>query len=517
MLGPGLSEYAFNEFDPADAIGAAIAAQYFSTGGFTTEAGDTPPYQYFDGAVRQPLRIVRSIVGSGLGGLIDVGPGEIEIRNDDGTLDALLEGYAIDGRRVVVRMGRRGWSYAQFGTVFDGVAESWRAARDAVRITVQDGSYRLSKELQSTFYAGTGGAEGSSSVKGQPKPLAFGPCLNVPALLLSSADQLYQFHDGLAQGVDAVYDRGIQLVATSDFATPSLLLAATTGIGNTIEPGEYGTCLAQGMFRLGGAPAGQVTADVRGSAQPSYVTSTSDVIRRILQTYGGLTDDDLDLRAFARLNVDNAAPVGVWVAAPVTARDVVDSLIRAVGGFAGFTRTSKFQVGLVKAASGTPTHVFTRDDVEAGSLEQLELPPMMTPPTWRQRVMWGRNYLVQTDLAAATSNAHREFVAQPERLAVASDGSVTTRHLLASDPDPVTAYFAVEADAAAEAARQLALFGVQRHLYRFSVRRRFWDLELGSVIALTYPRYNLHGGKLARVVGIGIDAAARRATLEVLV
>lgn len=92
-----------------------------------------------------------------------------------------------------------------------------------------------------------------------PPPAArvFGDVLNVSPDQVDSNLLIYQVNDGPVGSVDAVYDRGIALTRGDDHADHAILAEAVP------KAGFYDTCLAEGFFRLGGVPAGAVTADVR--------------------------------------------------------------------------------------------------------------------------------------------------------------------------------------------------------------------------------------------------------------
>ena len=138
---------------------------------------------------------------------------------------------------------------------------------------------RLEVNKPPNFYLGTGGTEGGDDLKGKPKPLCFGQVFNVPAVPVDTANLIYQVHDGIINSVTAAYDRGVAL----------------NKVGGVPAAGEYSDDLANGTFTLGGSPTGTVTADVQGSADPSYVSVTSDIVKRVVKSYGGLKDDDTRL------------------------------------------------------------------------------------------------------------------------------------------------------------------------------------------------------------------------------
>ncbi|MGH2173878.1 hypothetical protein ACQ1Z4_14290, partial [Enterococcus faecalis] len=86
----------------------------------------------------------------------------------------------------------------------------------------------------------------------------FGSPQNISPVLLVPASLIYQAHDGAMQSIDAVYDRGAPLTGAGDVADYAALAAAS------VSSGQFKTCLALGLFKLGSAAAGTVTADVKG-------------------------------------------------------------------------------------------------------------------------------------------------------------------------------------------------------------------------------------------------------------
>src|SRR5690606_33936320 len=87
--------------------------------------------------------------------------GEVQIANADGRLDTAIDLYAIDGRRVTIRMGSRSRRYEDFDIVFDGTAKGWRIAdQGRARIELRDATWRLDIPLQTNLYGGSGGLAG---------------------------------------------------------------------------------------------------------------------------------------------------------------------------------------------------------------------------------------------------------------------------------------------------------------------------------------------------------------------
>jgi hypothetical protein len=491
---------------------------YVATREFATEPDDVPSSRPFRGVLAEPLRSFRrSILGATIGEYA-TGDGVLVVQNTDAEYDRYIRDYAIDGREIVVKLGRVGIDdYADFFTVFSGTAADWDADEETLTIYLRDNGYRLEVPAQSHVYAGTGDEEGGEDLTGKRIPLAFGAVLNVPPTLVVANQLVHQVHDGEVQDIPAVYDRGVALTQGVDVPTFDTL------IYTTVPAGYYATCLAQGFFKLGSTPSGTITADVEGAVVDGvFLSATGQIVRHLIGTATDLVDpDDVDTASFAALAGSQSTAVGYWLGPDdtLTVRDVVAQLMGGIGGWVGFGRDGTVYAELFTTPIGLPRMSFDRTDMvgDVGQALIRERLPSGTVSTWRQRVAYQRSWTVQTDLANSVTDARRAFVAEPYRLAQASDADVLGDHPLARDPEPIEAFFSEQADALAEADRLLALYATGRWLYRMQLPRRALLLELGDVIKVTYPRWDLADGHLLRVVEITENIASGQLdTVEVV-
>jgi len=486
----------FATISTADSILKQIVTKYFSSHGFATLSTDTPANTHYEEGVVQPLFFNRNI--SDLNGL-SISNGSIEINNLHGKFDSLLEGFSIDGREIKVLMGRPEWNRSQFGTLFQGSANSWEGDLNSLTIDLRDGMHKINVEVQTNFYLGTGGLEGSNDLKGKRKPLCYGQVFNIPAIIVDTANLIYQVHDGKIQDVTSVYDRGVSLTKVS--SAPSL--------------GEYRVSSSIGTFTLGGSPDGTVTADVQGDNSTSYITRTADIIERIVKTKSGLGSSKIDSTSFTQFNLDSTASIGIWISEERTIPDVLNELVSAVGGFTGFTKDDKLQIGILKdPESSTAKQTFKKQDIL--SIEQGTLPDDLHPAVWRRQVGYQKNYRIQTDIAGSVASTKRSFIQEGWRIATKADALVKTRHLLAKDPLFVPALYINSSDAENEAQRLLDLYKVKRYLYTVIIKQ-IGGLDLNDVVTVDYPRWNLNGGKKGRIVGISIDAQNNQSILTLLI
>lgn len=87
--------------------GSGTETLRYATRAFTTGPNETVPNTYYDGRVKQGIRISRTAFASrATRGRSTVSTGEIELYNGDGALDNFLR-YGFDGRLVTVRRGPR--------------------------------------------------------------------------------------------------------------------------------------------------------------------------------------------------------------------------------------------------------------------------------------------------------------------------------------------------------------------------------------------------------------------------
>ena len=478
-------------------LSASLTLKIFvaTAAGYATRPSDAVPNQPFKG-VLQSYSFERSIMAGDIGRFA-TGTGRLAISNADGDYDFLPLSYAVDGRPIVVKIGRRDDAYDDAFPLAKLTAKNWNINTETIDIELVDYGYKLEVPMQPNVYGGSGGADGGADLKGKRKPLAFGNALNVSPVFLVPGLLVYQLHDGPMQAIDAVYDRGVPLTLGADHADYASLAAAG------VAAGTYATCLAEGMFKLGSAASGEVTADVRGDNADGYLTTTADIVRWAIRRRTALSDpDDLHVASFDAVNAAQAAPISYFIGSDdsLTVAGFVERLMSGIGGWGGHRLDGTFQVKIFRAPAGDPAARFTRDDMMGGDIRREPLPEAYQPPRWRWRVAYGRCWTRQTDLAGAVTAARKAFVAEDYRLAEASSQTILTDHPFAQDREPVQSWFVDEADAAAEAVRLIELFKTTRAIYRMTLPRRALRRELGDVIHVTHNRFDLRQGRLMVVL-----------------
>lgn len=485
---------------------------HVATREFITEQDDAPRHQPFAGSLDQPLRFRRSLQSSsGFSGFVEA-DGELIVNNVAGEFDFVPEFYATDGRENEVRVGRVDRPYREWVTVFKGVAGPLHVNESEMLIPLYDYRYKLDQPLQSKTYPGPSdddeiGIDGTDDLRGRRKPIAFGYVDNITPVLVVPQRQIYQVNDGPIHAVSAVYANGVALVPAGDVATPLLLNDAV------VAPGAYITCLDAGLFKINFLLDGHsITCDVEGDASDDgFVGTLGAIIRRILRRSTNIRSDDIYWPDFDRFEVDHGYEVGFYADHNDDFRvDQTIELLIGSGAYIGFRRNGKLGIGRFALAEGPPAMRFGRSDIR--EIRRERLPSDLSPPPWKWRVPYARNWTVQAGTQVAGSVTEQDpdraaWLAEPLRWAVAESNGVRTNHPFAAERD-AGGFLRNEIDAQVEADRLLALYTRSSSLYRMMLGLRPLGLEIGHVIEVTHDRWDLKGGRLLRVVGITEDAAS---------
>jgi len=500
--------------------GTGLKTLRISTSGYVTGPADSPANTYYLPGIQNPGQFARSLFDEGrTRGGSSVSYGMIEVANVDGHLDDWL-GYGFDGRPLVVkRLAGKRASFSGAEVILRATVEGLDSsdAFSGFRLRLYDRRLELDKPLQANRYGGTttsGGlagklADGTADMKDALKPLAFGRPQNVPAICVNPFDLIYQVNDG---GVSAitVYDGGIALTLLANYATVAALQAAT------IPGGKYGTCLAAGLFRLGGAPYQVITADVTEGSTLA-LRNAGAIAQRMLTKLGLTGSANIAAATFTALSAAAPQELGIWINDDRSALDAVSAVLSSVGGFIVPNAAGAFEVGRLSAPAATSAWSITEDDI-VGEIAFDQNPDTDSHlPAWRVITQYGRNYQTQDDgnLGACVSVERRGWLAREYREAKAENAAVQTKHLLAPEVTIETLMLST-ADAAAEAARRLGLYGIRRDVLRFSLAARYAGAQvLNSTGTVTLGRLGYEAGRRVLVIGRREDPANEQVELTI--
>lgn len=496
-----------------DSAGTTTVLRYSSTG-YTTKPSDSPANTHYDARVITPAIITRNLFSNGTtSGESRVGYGVVELTNTDGGLDAILP-YSFDGRSLVIKTGNDGDDYSAFTTILSGTMEQVEFTFSKVTILARDKLAVLDRPLQTTLYTGTNllvhpwtGVEGIvGDIKNQPKPLLYGQVINITPVLVNNVLLVYQVNDGAIASIDGVYEGGHAVTFHADFATNALLQAAT------IPSGQYGTCIAEGYFRLGSNPTYEITCDATQGATSANRT-TAQIIKA-LAIKGGISSGDIVAADVTALDTANSCIIGAWINGLDSTISIIDQVAHSIGAYYGFDAIGQFRMGQFLAPTGTADFVI--NDSNILSIEHNRTSDTDRGiPAWRMVLRYKKNYTVQTvDLDNSITIDRLNALSQDYLVQTAEDSSIKTKYLLASELQRDSLIIS-QTQAATEATRLLNLYKVARDLYQVRVALDLTETlpDLNGVAQITLNRFGLDSGKLFRIIGIESDYASNRATL----
>lgn len=261
-------------------------------------------------------------------------------------------------------------AYRQFFTgTLSGMARTGNTAELALR-TVEG---QLDVPLLSKRYAGTGAVEGPAGKKGALKPYSLGSARFVSPVEVDPALLVYQVHGyGPVADIPQVYEFA-QAYAPSkgDVADWNALATAK------LEPGEWITCRALGMFRLGGRADKKLTADViGGSIDGTAPTTVAGIVPMLLREAGVSPQRIGDMSALD-------FKWSFYATDQVTIAEVVKQAALDAGGYVLADKLGKWQCGRHRAAKAAQE---VRADRTSVPLLQTINELNVTDPTWKVEI-----------------------------------------------------------------------------------------------------------------------------------
>ena len=454
----------------------ALSATYVGTRGRTTRPDDTPPNQVILGGFNGRLNYAITLFGGidpstggrvGTEGSLALGPAP--------ELQALL-GRLIDGAGVDIFRGPQGRPLSSFETAARLTAAGLMIDSQGKDLALRDRGWLLSTALHDLRYAGTGGLEGPTELANVWRPYAVGYVEKVPPVLMDPPRQIYQVSCGRIQTVTAVQIGGAEVTPSEvDYPTYDALAAAVDA--EDIAEGTFATCLAYGLFALGGAATRQVTATVEGDAEVidglGYASTRAAIARRIATGRGAerFAAADLDLASFAALDAAFPERCGWYWDSEITKEAALDEIMRGVLGLWFVTMQGKLTLWWLREpppAEEADYELIRRSgDLRGGDADIIGQPVMVTRATGPRRrtdLGYAKNYAVQTQdqLAGALAGTTAALAWGLPQQTVSEAATWISRVAPTAPAVVVETGYPDEASALAECRRAQALLGVQR-------------------------------------------------------
>lgn len=408
--------------------------------------------------------------------------GDARISNPDGALDYILTDYTLTGGVIKAYLAEPQNDAADWALLFEATIQDAEATRTDIRASITTIAEELKRSLQTRRYTGGGGINGDINVAGRLRPTAWGEIPVADPVLMSAADNIYQVHDSQIQAIDWVREGGLDFTFTSDYPDYSALANAT------LEVGEYATCLAYGLFRIGIALEGLVypiRVGIKGDATGNgYVSSTGDILYRLARNRSYLPASSIKVSTFSGLP---RARVGYYTngSSDVSVEDVFDALLGGVVATHGVGREAKLSVSRMLPPE------FLLSDLTVSGEQIFDTSVEVRPYTPRQKqpYTYAQNF-APLDVSEISPEADGSTAARMQ--AEYYEGEVFEASTAAIPPTPqpaLTTYFIEQS--AAESVAESALLFSSRNLVpvRFSLGRAGLQADIGGVISVDNARF----------------------------
>jgi hypothetical protein len=177
---------------------------------------------------------------------------------------------------------------------------------------------------------------------------------------------------------------------------------------------------------------------------------------------------------------------------------------------------STFSGPVPTPVAGVPS--VSLDTTNLVSLTPQQLPSTVSPPAYRVRVGYAKNYTIMASgVSPSADEAKQQYVAGAGPVATWIDNSVQQNWLRPNDVEIPTALLEYN-DAVAAAGVYGTLWGQRRRLYLAVMPIELaLQLDLGEDAKVTWPADDLHGGKNGQIVGEAWKSDDSTITFAVLV
>lgn len=210
--------------------------------------------------------------------------------------------------------------------LFTGVASGQvDTKRRYVSIDAEGSSDFLDTELLVLAFDGGGGLGGEPEARDRLKPAGFGVVQNLEPVFYDNTRSMAML-DGYNNLISIQWvAEGLNRYSSyaGNFINEAALAAALDAAA--VLPGQWASCIADGVIGFGAPPVGIVTASA------TFGTSlTGAVLKRMAQTHGGVPIGKIDTASFDALDVAMPRPVSFWTSSQENIKALFERMSRAV-------------------------------------------------------------------------------------------------------------------------------------------------------------------------------------------
>ena len=296
--------------------------------------------------------------------------------------------YSWVGAPVTMWVGETNKPFSTYRQFFTGTLSGLARTGNVAELALRTVEGQLDAPLLNKRYAGTGGSEGPVGLKGALKPYCIGDARFVTPVPVDPALLTYQVHGyGRVTGIATLYEYGQALGPSIGDATTYQAMADAK-----LKPGEWVSCNALGMFRLGGRPDKLLVADVLGAQHNGTTPTTLAAILPMLLQEAGVSPQ----------RIGNMSALdfawSFYTTDQITVADLVKQAALEAGAYVFPDRTGVWRCGRHRAAK--PATEIRADRTSEPLLETInEL--NVADPTWRVEIGHSRCWTVhsQSDIS----------------------------------------------------------------------------------------------------------------------
>lgn len=294
-----------------------------------------------------PVQGIKFLGDDQMPGILEIDYGALGIRFSPDLGNDVWSAYVWEGADATVWRGESGAAFGSFEKIFTGRCGALERQNPNIgSIALRGYEGDLDRDLLSSTYAGTSGAEGDLAMKGVPKPWMSGPCEGVPGVLIDKVNWIWQLHGyGAIDDITAAYEGGLTLGSAHATVPTTYAALAALSMGSA----SWAKAPAVGMVRLGYEPSRPVVFDARGAKDGSTYVSKVGAISSHLLKVAGFESGDINSTSAGNLDTAFAHDWGYYTAMQASIGDVVRKALADIGGYAFPDESGIWRFGRYKA------------------------------------------------------------------------------------------------------------------------------------------------------------------------
>lgn len=234
------------------------------------------------------------------------------------------------------------------GTVITGKVTDSQVRDGVLQLTIVDAAAELGRALISATFAGTGSLEGDSNAEGRLKRRSWGRNVNVEALPLLAAENVYELGDPARPlgSILAVRDRGnaasgVLTVSWQGSALATLNALRSVDLGNGTT-NQVAVAPSIACLKWWTRPSGPLTADLQGETAGGYTETAAGIAERIVSAIDGPA---FVAGTVAAAEAARPGAAGIHVGSAADVNGILVALLGGVSLFHLVTPAGKIELG----------------------------------------------------------------------------------------------------------------------------------------------------------------------------